>query len=245
MIKFFRKIRQNLLTENKFGKYLTYAIGEIFLVVIGIYIALQFNNWNVANQNKAVTSNNLELLITSLEKDSVAFRNMLIFIEKDKATLGDFEFRLNQPTSNLDTLVKIVRFEYSPIIGLLNFDNDNTYDALVQSGEINLFNSELKNELFSLYSLHRSAEETNKTHFDLYLDWWTRLTSQYPANLSTYKEGLISEVIWENSTLIELANAFNPVISSKKNHYRQIGSDLNILIKETNSILRKLKRTKK
>jgi len=46
MIKFFRKIRQKLVSENKFSKYLLYAIGEIILVVIGILIALQINNWN-------------------------------------------------------------------------------------------------------------------------------------------------------------------------------------------------------
>ncbi|MET6991632.1 DUF6090 family protein [Sediminicola arcticus] len=51
MIKFFRKIRQNLLTENKFSKYLIYAIGEIILVVIGILIALQINN-NSENHKK-------------------------------------------------------------------------------------------------------------------------------------------------------------------------------------------------
>ena len=53
MIKFFRKIRQNLLMENKTGKYFKYAIGEIVLVVIGILIALQINNWN-ENQKKTV-----------------------------------------------------------------------------------------------------------------------------------------------------------------------------------------------
>lgn len=46
MIKFFRKIRKKLLVENRFNKYLLYAIGEIVLVVIGILIALQINNWN-------------------------------------------------------------------------------------------------------------------------------------------------------------------------------------------------------
>ena len=46
MIKFFRKIRQGMLTENKFGEYFTYAVGEILLVVIGILIALFINNWN-------------------------------------------------------------------------------------------------------------------------------------------------------------------------------------------------------
>lgn len=46
MLRFFRQIRQQLLTDNKFSKYLLYAIGEIVLVVIGILIALQIDNWN-------------------------------------------------------------------------------------------------------------------------------------------------------------------------------------------------------
>ena len=46
MITFFRRFRQRLLSENKFSKYLLYAIGEIILVVIGILIALQINNAN-------------------------------------------------------------------------------------------------------------------------------------------------------------------------------------------------------
>lgn len=50
MIKFFRKIRKQLLTENRFSRYFVYAIGEIVLVVIGILIALQLNNWNEIRQ---------------------------------------------------------------------------------------------------------------------------------------------------------------------------------------------------
>lgn len=52
MIKFFRKIRYNLVDQNKTGKYLKYAIGEIILVVIGIIIALQVNNWNESRKNR-------------------------------------------------------------------------------------------------------------------------------------------------------------------------------------------------
>ena len=55
MIKFFRKIRQQLLTQNKFTKYLLYAIGEIILVVIGILIALQVNNYNEAKKQELKT----------------------------------------------------------------------------------------------------------------------------------------------------------------------------------------------
>jgi hypothetical protein len=66
MIKFFRKIRQKLLSENKFSKYLIYAIGEIILVVIGILIALQINNWNSNRIEKESDSQLIGALITDL-----------------------------------------------------------------------------------------------------------------------------------------------------------------------------------
>ncbi len=56
MIKFFRRIRQNLLMENKTGKYFKYAVGEIVLVVIGILIALSINNWNETRKQKETTN---------------------------------------------------------------------------------------------------------------------------------------------------------------------------------------------
>ena len=66
MIKFFRKIRKKLVTENRFSKYLVYAIGEIFLVVIGILIALQINTWNQNNQIKQKEFKSLSELQTNL-----------------------------------------------------------------------------------------------------------------------------------------------------------------------------------
>lgn len=67
MLKFFRKIRQNLLSEGKTGKYLKYAIGEIILVVIGILIALQINNWNENRKNKLLEQQLLKALLTEFE----------------------------------------------------------------------------------------------------------------------------------------------------------------------------------
>ena len=82
MIKFFRHIRQRLLSENKFSKYLLYAIGEIILVVIGILIALQINNWNQdrinANEELAI----LKSLKAGLKKDQAdILYNKSYFVE--------------------------------------------------------------------------------------------------------------------------------------------------------------------
>ncbi len=67
MIKFFRHIRQTLIMENKTGKYLKYAIGEIVLVVIGILIALQINTWNENRKLKLQEVSILKDLQTDLK----------------------------------------------------------------------------------------------------------------------------------------------------------------------------------
>jgi len=71
MIKFFRKIRQNLLSKNKIGKYLLYAIGEVLLVVIGILIALQLNNQNELRKQRIVEINILEGIRKDILTDTI------------------------------------------------------------------------------------------------------------------------------------------------------------------------------
>ena len=70
MIKFFKKIRQNILSEGKTGKYFKYAIGEIVLVVIGIVIALQLNNWNESRKNEDEFKAVLQQIYTIVDQDS-------------------------------------------------------------------------------------------------------------------------------------------------------------------------------
>ena len=77
MIKLFRKIRQQLLTENKFSKYLLYAVGEIVLVVIGILIALSINNWNENIKNHSLEKRYIGELRSDLQKDSIAIQDLI------------------------------------------------------------------------------------------------------------------------------------------------------------------------
>ena len=77
MIKFFRKIRQSLLSEGKTGKYFKYAIGEIILVVIGILIALGINNWNENRKSEAKTKQFLISLKSDLQNDLKAINSVI------------------------------------------------------------------------------------------------------------------------------------------------------------------------
>lgn len=73
MIKFFRKIRYDLIEKNKTGKYLKYAVGEIILVVIGILIALSINNWNENLKNKKLETSYLKRIYKDLDNDLLEY----------------------------------------------------------------------------------------------------------------------------------------------------------------------------
>lgn len=73
MIKFFRHIRKSHLMENKTGKYIKYAVGEVLLIMIGIFMALQLQNWNEKRQQELQFKATIEQLYTTIKYDSEAF----------------------------------------------------------------------------------------------------------------------------------------------------------------------------
>ncbi|TYA53223.1 DUF6090 family protein [Formosa maritima] len=81
MFKFFRRIRFKMLPENKFSKYLLYAIGEIILVVIGILIALQINNWNEQRKIQNTEISTLKELKSALE---ISKQNLISLVNNNK-----------------------------------------------------------------------------------------------------------------------------------------------------------------
>lgn len=105
MIKFFRKIRQNLLIENKTGKYFKYALGEIVLVVIGILIALQVNNWNEERKNQLLASNILRDFISDIKKVSTDLSYHVKFSAQELKQHNFVIERSRDNKATLDTLV--------------------------------------------------------------------------------------------------------------------------------------------
>jgi hypothetical protein len=87
MIKFFRKIRYDLMEINKTGKYLKYAIGEIVLVVIGILIALSINNWNESRKQEQNLKIVYHLINNDLKKDNIEIDSILFNLKKREKIL--------------------------------------------------------------------------------------------------------------------------------------------------------------
>ena len=89
MIPFFRKIRKKLADDNKPLKYLRYAIGEIVLVVIGILIALQINNWNQEKKEKQKEIAYIKSLIDDINSDVIQSENILEDFKELDANLDE------------------------------------------------------------------------------------------------------------------------------------------------------------
>ncbi|MBR9847289.1 MAG: hypothetical protein GYB35_14835 [Algicola sp.] len=114
MIKFFRKIRQNLLSEGKTRKYLKYAVGEILLVVIGILIALQINNWNESRKNSTFERKVISELFVDVNQDIQEMNNALDSInQSQKSSYHIIEF-MEGKTEYHDSLNK----HFSTSLGL-------------------------------------------------------------------------------------------------------------------------------
>jgi hypothetical protein len=103
MIKFFRKIRFDLMEKNKTGKYLKYAIGEIILVVIGILFALQINNWNIKNVQQMEGKTYLTSIKSNLVQDTLVLR---LTIQNIKLTLKTLDSTAGLISMNESILLK-------------------------------------------------------------------------------------------------------------------------------------------
>ena len=152
MIKFFRKMRQRRLSENKFSKYLLYAIGEIVLVVIGILIALSINNWNESRKEKISEINILQDIKGSISTDIIQLKSRTELAEND---IKSANIILNYLEKNLvynDSLDKYfviiastANKDFSPQI--------SAYKVLESKGIDLISNGQLKKEILNLYNI--------------------------------------------------------------------------------------------
>ena len=150
MIKFFRNIRQNLLSEGKTTKYFKYAIGEIILVVIGILIALQVSNWNQDRMKIMQEKDDLENLREELQSNILEFRKQdSLFALFEQKTAKGLKILNDKPTVGdlikMDTLIN-TRLKVFPL-------TRSTYDEMLNTGKFyNIQNKTLKTKTTQFYA---------------------------------------------------------------------------------------------
>ena len=179
MIKFFRKIRYDLMEKNKTGKpalpagrYFKYAIGEIILVVIGILIALSINNWNEKRKEQNQLQTYYEQIIADFDEQKAYSKRITIQLDSSIASYENYKSLFETKDLTVDAVVdglNKVQF-VSPYL----FFRFNTMETLQSTGDIKIIPEDLRNKLIT----HKSK-----------LDSWTTVNN---GNLNIYLNGLLN-----------------------------------------------------
>ena len=159
MITVFRRIRQSLLSENKFSKYLVYAMGEIILVVIGILIALQINNWNEQRLNRKQEATILKQIHKDFKSNKVQLDSIKISNQKSIDALNNIIkiMPFKKENASLDTI-----FKYQPVaFAIKTFNPSNgSVEALISSSSFDVIqNDSLRNLLVAWKDVYNDYTE--------------------------------------------------------------------------------------
>ena len=165
MIKFFRRIRQKLMTENKTSKYLLYAIGEIILVVIGILIALQINNWNENRKLKGEEIKLLQNFKSSIETDTLRMNSYINLFSKVEKTINRIDLHLETDLPYNDSL----NFAFSTAIFWPSIDQE-IFATLTSTDLNNISNDSLKKEITTYYSYANGEFDTSIERYASYIE---------------------------------------------------------------------------
>jgi hypothetical protein len=216
MIKFFRKIRQNLLIENKTGKYFKYAIGEIILVVIGILIAVQINSWYTTLKKNELKTTYTRNLINDLTKDTIQLNagvklNEDIFLKRIDS-LKAIIANPNTTVGDIKTMGKNVG-----VGGLrtLNTYNNNTFNILISSGNIDLFDENVIQKIMELNRLQNVETGVANGNRESYFSIYTNYLQRYVNSRFETSEAINNE-IWDNIDSKEHASIYINAINVQR-----------------------------
>jgi hypothetical protein len=239
MIKFFRKIRYNLIEQNKTGKYLKYAIGEIILVVIGILIALSINNWNEDKKNKAKTESLLTALTNDLKQDTLIIHERLPFIKDHFKHNETLRQRVAKPGATLDTLIHIMRHEFNPNWKeQLNY-NTNAYNSLNQTGLLEQLPETLKTDIKSFYSKKSAFRDRVEKTTNDYQEKITSYVNTYTfGSTAIHDQGtLIDSLIWKNINPSHLAATFQGISNFKRILFSETKDELDFSLTNSKKLI--------
>ncbi len=167
MLRFFRLIRRKLIEEKKTRQYIWYAIGEILLVMIGILLALQINNWNEAKKERITELNYLVGIKTDIENDILAINRRINITLRSISWLGKIDSTFTPYRRgvvlidvSIDSVNMIQMFNRGPSLRLTSA----TYNTLTSNASAGL----IKNiDLFdSIQDLYDNKDQSTKSIYE-------------------------------------------------------------------------------
>lgn len=240
MIKIFRNIRKQFIREGKTSNYFKYAIGEIALVVIGILLALQINNWNEESKKSDLREKYLLSLIEDLKQDTTLVASQYRFYKSDTLKLQSQIRRIKKYKNSIDTVKKIARYEFDTNIQLITTFSNKTYQTLINTGNIDLVDPWLVEELSKLDQLQKLVIDI----YSLSLRSYSQILGIYNEYYPFYDDALAGDtldVIWNQADDKHFLAKYNEIVSSKQTTANNIIQMLPPMYSQTSRLLKRIK----
>lgn len=155
------------MSEGKTSRYLKYALGEVILVMIGIFAALQLNNWNESRKSQVYEIKMLKEIMAALDNDISNFENMAMRASHLDSSANHFIDMVYEKKTFIDSMYNKQSFRwYGLRTGIIYLYNRGPYEGLKSSGLDRISNDKLRNELVQLYDFEWPRHED----FFLYTD---------------------------------------------------------------------------
>tara|TARA_R110002073_G_scaffold8207_3_gene45766 strand:+ start:49258 stop:50010 length:753 start_codon:yes stop_codon:yes gene_type:complete len=238
MIKIFRNARKRLLNEGKTSSYLKYAIGEIVLVMIGILLALQINNWNEDSKKSTLRIKYLSSLVEDLKQDTAMIAGQHQFYKEDTLKLSSQIARIKKH-KNIDTIKNIARHEFDITVQLITAFSNKTYQTLINTGNIDLIDPWLVEELSKLDQLQKLTVDIYKFSMESYSQTSTVYNQQLPFKDDALA-GKLLDGLWENINKSDFLAKYNQMLTSKITIGGNVILILPPIYKQTESLLKKI-----
>ena len=228
------------MDENKTSKYFKYAIGEIILVVIGILIALQINNWNENRKKSNLRATLTKSIKEDLKADVIYLDHFTKRVDSSFQLLRNQSQYVNRISYSTDSLVHFLKNDINVYIVQFQGFNNTTYESLKASGQLDVLDASLKKQLYELYISQSASQENYISSRDDYFDTIETIVATYPIPLafSFIKKSPNNEFLWDNLDKKDLLLKLNSWGTLKANFLRTSNSAFKNILDKTGAILK-------
>lgn len=214
------------MSENKTGKYLKYAVGEIFLVVIGILIALQINNWNENRKESKIRNNYYQQILRDLKKDTVYINQEIAFLNSSISLYTEYLKNLTTKESADEIISELAQLKLNWEFTYLNF-NTNTIESLISTGDIKLIPDAIRNRLLDLRNTQNTLIETTSGNNAVYLNSSRKALGLGGINLILEFHPNMSDSLIPDKDKVAMINIINTSFQLKNFTEQELSKNLN------------------
>ena len=196
MPRIFNTIRQSLLAQGRITRYITYAVGEILLVVVGILIALQINNWNNHKKDRELEEHYVSGMIVDLQADSLSIKDLKIDSDEQVRRKEKLCEYLDGHSFPEDSVHKFFSMQWGNSVGFS--PTTTTFDEMQSAGRLNVIKDPaLRRNIIKTYNTYQTFINGGQAYYERHRGEMRKLVLKIPGvfDAETLKKPMKPDIV--------------------------------------------------